>query len=139
MKNSFKLIALFIICGFAGSVVLSSCEKKDEHTPPKIVFKTGAGYTSGNAIVGKDSTIKVGVTCDKTEDELSKLNVSYAYDGATTTTTKDDFTIAAADEDHFEKDYTIKARSTAGSEKWTFTVTDRDGNLSNVSLTLTVN
>jgi hypothetical protein len=114
-----------------------SCEK-DAHVPPVVKFKTGTTYTSADKTVAKNTAITVGISADKVEDNLKTLNVSYAYDGATTTTTKQNFDIPAASIAHFEQDVTITTRATAGTEKWTFTVTDQDGNITPLSLTLTV-
>lgn len=121
----------------AATMLLIACEK-DARVPPSVKFVTGAGYTSGDATVAQDSTIKVGIIADKTEDELKTFNVSYAYDGASTTTSYSNTTLSKSQYDQYKTDVTFKARKQAGKEKWTFTITDRDGNISNVSFTLTV-
>lgn len=132
MKN------LVQIMGFLALIALSTSCEKDAHVPPKVVFKTGVDYTSADKIVAKNTAVKVGITADKVEDDLKTLNVSYAYDGATTTTTKQNFDIPSANVSHFEQDVTITTRNQAGTEKWTFTVTDKDGNITPLTVTLTV-
>lgn len=136
MKNSKIMIVLTAVI-FSVSAFMQSC-KEDERVPPDVVFKTGGSYTSANATVAAGDTVLVGITADKTEDELSTFNVSYAYDGAATTTTATTESLTEAQEEHFETDYEIVTRSTAGSERWVFTITDRDGNITSVELTLTV-
>lgn len=126
------LFALAIII-----MAITAC-KKDPHKQPKIIFKTGSGYTSADATVSKNSGVLAGIIADKTEDDLKTLNVSYAFDGAAATTTKDNFTLSSGESKHYEKDYTITTRNQAGSEKWFFSITDRDGNIANISLMLTV-
>lgn len=125
---------LFIL--FVLAVLFASC---DEHKPPNVSFKTGGSYTSGNATVAKGASVTVGIIADKTEDELKTYNISYAFDGASSTTTKETFTLSDSEASHYEKDYTFTARNQAGSEKWYFTITDRDGNIAKLELTLTVN
>lgn len=136
MKTIKTISTLFAVI-LALTIAVTSC-KKDEHVQPDVSFKTGAGYTSADATVGQGDTLLVGIIGDKTEDELKTLNVSVGYDGGSTAT-EDNFTLTGSEEEHFEKDYQIITRSQAGTENWVFTVTDRDGNIRSVDLTLTVN
>jgi hypothetical protein len=113
-------------------------KKKDAHVPPDVVFKTGAGYISANATVSKGDTIKVGITATKTEDDLKSYNASYAYDGATTTTTFFNYYLQSSEFLNYSKDLDIPVRNQAGSEKWVFSIVDRDGNITQKTITLTV-
>ena len=137
MKKSKKIVTKLVVAGMVISGMLSSCEK-DAHTPPALVFKTGASYTSADDTVAKNTSITVGITADKTEDELKTYNISYAYDGAATSTSKENYTVSSKEEDHYTKDYTFTTRNQAGTEKWSFTMTDRDGNIATKSITLIV-
>jgi hypothetical protein len=119
------------------SVVLFACEK-DAHIPPDITLKTGVGYTSADATVGKGQSITVGVVGVKKEDDMINYNVSYAYDNATTTTTFQNFSITGSEQQNFNKDVTFTTRNVAGTEKWIFTITDKDGNIAQKSIVLTV-
>ena len=130
MKTN-HLLSIF----FAAAVVLSSC---DPHEPPTLSFKTGGDYTSANATVAKGASVLVGITANKKEDDMKTYNISYAYDGATTTTTKETFTLTGAELQHYEKDYTFTARNQAGTEDWSFVITDKDGNIAKLSIKLTV-
>jgi hypothetical protein len=121
------------------SVTMFSCELFDPHKPPHIKFKTDNGYTFTDSTVAKGATIKVGVIGDKVEDPMKTYNISYAFDGATTTTTQETFSITGSGEQHYEQDYEFNVRNEAGIEKWYFTITDRDGNIAKLSLILTVN
>jgi hypothetical protein len=135
MKNK---VSYFLSLSIFACMIFSACEE-DEHKPPTIAFKTDAGYTAANATVGKGETIKVGITANKVEDDMKTYNISYAFDGATSTTTKETFTISGTDQQHYDKDYTFTTRNQAGTETWYFTITDRDGNIAKLSFTLTVN
>lgn len=132
MKNLFSLLL------FTSVFFLISCEE-DEHVPPAISFKTGGNYTSANATVAKGASVTVGITADKKEDDMKTYNISYAYDGATTTATKETFTLTSSEAVHYEKDYTFNVRNDAGTEEWFFVITDKDGNIAKLSLKLTVN
>ena len=117
----------------------ASCKKNtDPHIPPDLAFKTGAGYTSGNATITQGDSVLVGVVITKKEDDIRNLNISYAYDGNTTTTTLQTVIMTAAEYSGYNHDFWIHSRNVAGTEKWVFTVTDRDGNLAQKSFTLTV-
>lgn len=131
IKQAFPIV-LFV----ALITILNGC---DPHKPPHIEFKTGGDYTSADATVAPGSTIKVGIIADKTEDEMRRYNISYAFDGATSTTTNDSFDLSGSEENHYEKDYEFTVRNEAGIEEWYFTITDKDGNIAQLTLTLTVN
>lgn len=132
-KVKVLLIALAVIA------VTSSCSKEeDAHIPPDVQFKTGAGYTSADATVGQGASVLVGIQATKTEDEMKTFNVSHAFDGSVTTTTDTTVTLTGTQEESYATDYTIVTRNQAGTEKWSFTITDRDGNITTKSITLTV-
>ena len=133
--KSIRNISLLVLTVFTISIL--SC-KKDKHIPPVMNFKTVAGYTSANVVTGMDSTIKVGILADKVEDDMISYNVSYSYDGASTTVTYLNFTLAGSEQQHYDKDVTFTTRSVAGTERWTFTITDRDGNIAQKQIVLTV-
>jgi hypothetical protein len=118
-------------------VLMSSCEK-DKHVPPNISLKTGTGYSFANATVAKNSAITVGLIAEKVEDDMISYNVSVAYDGATTTTTYQNFNLSGTEQQHYDKDVSFTTRNQPGSEKWTFTITDKDGNIAQKQIVLTV-
>ena len=136
MKTITKVLKNMMLVATFG-LLLNSC-KKDKHIPPTVTLKTGVGYTGADASVGKSVTVKVGIIADKVEDDMVSYNVSYAYDGATTTTTSQTFTLAGAELEHYDKDVTFTTRAVAGSEKWIFTITDKDGNIAQKQIILTV-
>lgn len=129
------LKTMLLVLGLA--VFIASCEK-DKHVPPNVSLKTGAGYTSADASVAPGTAVTVGFVADKTEDELKTFNVSYALDNATTTTTDTTITLSSSEEDHYENDYRFTTRNKTGTEKWIFTITDRDGNIAQKQIVLTV-
>jgi hypothetical protein len=134
MKTKNVFLALLSISIF----LWSACEN-DAHIPPTVTFKTGGNYTSNDATVAKSASITVGIIADKKEDDMKTYNISYAYDGATSTTTKETFTLSSSENVHYEKDYTFTVRAQAGVEEWFFVITDKDGNIAKLKIKLTVN
>ncbi len=128
-----SLTILFLIAAL-------SCKKKkkDAHVPPDVVFKTGGIYTSGDRTLNKKDTITVGIIATKTEDDLKSYNVSYAYDGNATSTTFYNYVLSSGEANGYSHDVQIIARNQAGSEKWIFSIVDRDGNLTQKTINLTV-
>lgn len=121
------------------TLTMTACNKeKDPHVPPDVQFKTDAGYTYADAAAGMQDTLLVGIVATKTEDDLKSYNVSYAYDGATTTTTSYNYLMTEAEYTGYSGDVQIITRNQAGSEKWVFSIVDRDGNITQKSFTLTV-
>lgn len=118
--------------------MLSACEK-DEGKLPDIAFKTGAGYTSADMTVAKNATVLVGIDAAKTEDKdvLKTFDVSRGYDGATPASYINE-TLSGAQGDAYSRDITITTRNQDGTEKYVFTVINRDGLVNSVTLTLTV-
>lgn len=133
-----KTFVLYGLTLFMG-VVLMSCKKEvDAHIPPDVVFKTGAGYTSADATVGLQDTLLVGIVATKTEDDLKSYNVSYAYDGASSTTTFYNYLMTETEHTGYSHDVEIITRNQAGSEKWVFSIVDRDGNITQKTIVLSV-
>lgn len=120
-------------------VFLASCEK-DEGKLPNISFKTATGYISGNVTLSKDTTVVIGIQASKAEDKdvLVSFDGSRSYDGGALSSFTSE-TLSGSNGDNYSKDVTITTRSQAGSEKYTFTVVNKDGLKNSVSLTITVN
>lgn len=135
MKNVYVLA---VCAALLAILTFSSCEK-DEGKLPDIEFKTGAGYTSTDVTVSQGDTVSVGIIAEKTEDKdvLKTFNISRSYDGGTDASVYN-YSLTTAEEDQFTYDYDIVTRSQAGTEEYTFTITNRDGLVNQVSLTITV-
>jgi len=134
IKNQIRPILAMTVAIAISTLV--SC-KKDEHVPPDINFKTTAGYTAADAIEAVNTPVLFGVDVVKTEDELKTFDVSVSLDGAAANSIQSE-TISGSEEDGFSRDVAVTTRAVTGTEKYTFTVTDRDGNITQESITLTV-
>ena len=136
MKKVLSILSIIL----AFSLVIVSCEKEeDEGLLPSISFKTGGSYTSASKTVGVNETLVVGVNAAKSEDEdvLKKLTAKVNYDGGVDSIlyTQD---LSGNDANNFAYDQPIVTRGHSGTEKYTFTVVNRDGLVNSVELTLTV-
>ncbi|HMG68324.1 MAG TPA: hypothetical protein VK588_11590 [Chitinophagaceae bacterium] len=135
MKILSKTYVLFFIMVLG---VVTSCEK-DKMVPPTIDFLTTSGYTSADGHIALSTSFKIGVDAKRTEeeDDLKTFVVTKTYDGGTETTI-DNVTLTSAQAGEFTKDYNLVTRSTAGTEKYSFTVTNRDGLITTKTITITV-
>jgi len=134
MKLIIKSIMLLFVIA-----VLASCEK-DEGKLPNISFKTGGIYLSADATLSGASAILIGINASKSEEEdvLKKFNISKSVNGGTATTvhTQD---LTGSEGDNFSFDFIETVGTTSGeTDKYTFTVTNRDGLTNQVSLTVTI-
>jgi hypothetical protein len=115
-----------------------ACKKeKDKMIPPEISFKTGSGYTYTADSVGMNDTLLVGITASKTEEKdlLQRFVVTRQYDSNSATT----ILTESFNQDTYEKDMTIITRNVPGTEKYTYTIINRDGLTKTIFLVLTVN
>lgn len=133
MKKFIKYFPVLFIL-----LTLVSCEK-DAGKLPAIAFLTGSGYISSDVTLTKGSTIAIGIKASKSEDKdvLKKFNYSRSINGAAASTVTDK-TLSGTEGDTFTYETTEKLDTVAGvATKYTFTVTNRDGLVNQVSLTVT--
>lgn len=137
-----KIISLSIIILV---LIGTSCNKKsqtsttvDPRVPPDMVFKTGINYTSKDTTVAKQDTLLIGVIVTKTEDNLTSFNASVSYDGNVTTTTFFNHHLSSTEYNGYTVDVLYYVRNQAGTEVLTFTIVDRDGNITKKMITLTI-
>lgn len=130
-------VATMLLRFILATIALSSC-KKDAHIPPVITLKSGVDFVSADGIVAKNQPLKIGLTAQKTEDNMLNLNVSYAYDNDGATSTFKTFSLVGTEQEHCEREISFTTRNQAGTEKWVVTIADRDGNIAQKQLVLTV-
>ncbi len=133
MKNIKSIIILF-----AALAVISSC-KKDSGKLPNIAFKTGGNYVSADKTVTKGETVVIGINASKAEDKdvLKTFSATKIINGAAPTSIAQE-TLSGSNADAYAKDFTIVVGSASITEKYTFTVVNRDGLTNQVTLTLNV-
>lgn len=133
MRHSILFLLAFTLLG-----VFSSCEK-DEGKLPNISFKTGSGYTSTSDSIIATNSFKIGIDASKAEDKdvLKEFSITKATNGGTGTTVYS-HTMSGSEEDSYSYDLNTTAGASVGTvDLYTFTVTNRDGLINQVSLTVT--
>lgn len=135
IKSIDQFMAVFVA---ASVILLSSCKKEeDERVPPDLSFNMGVGYTFADKTVLVDDSVIIGAIATRKEDDLKSFNISVLYDGALAANYFTYF-MTAAETGYYVKELRIKTRSQTGTEKWIFSVTDKDGNITQKTITLTV-
>lgn len=140
MKKQIKFLSTLIIISIA-IIAFSSCKKEDEMRNPSISFKTGGAYIAADAPVTAGDAVLIGIEAEKAEGEeedvLQHFNISKSLNGGAATTVFD-VDLTTAEEDLYDYDFNTTASTTVGdTEKYTFTITNRDGLIGQVSLTIT--
>jgi hypothetical protein len=133
MKQIIKSIAILSFVA-----LISSCAK-DEGKDPYIKFIYSTGYTSADATIAKGSSIMIGITSAKAEEEdvLKKFNISKTVNGGAAVSVYDT-DLSGADGDSYTHTYTTTLDTVSGQKNnYTFTITNRDGLTNQVSLTVT--
>ncbi|MCB0675400.1 MAG: hypothetical protein KDC30_01855, partial [Saprospiraceae bacterium] len=87
---------------------------------------------------GTDVTIGIEAAKTEEKDVLVKFNISRSIDGGTPATVFDK-SLTGSEGDQYDYDFTTTLDNVSGqTNEYTFTVTNRDGLINQVSLTLTV-
>jgi hypothetical protein len=125
MKKINLLISALIIAGFA---FVTSCTK--DSNPPTINFKGGATYTSSDVTIEAGTSLTFGITATSGSAKLTNFKITTTSGAAPVDTT--------FSSDSFNEDYTFEFPE-VGVNALTFTITDKDGQTAELSLTVTVN
>ncbi|MFT4522919.1 MAG: hypothetical protein ACI8ZN_001871 [Bacteroidia bacterium] len=141
-QNKMKRLKISLMVAFmaVGAFVMNGCDGTGtdpiEAAKPVLNFLAGAGYTSqdGNIPVGTD--FKIGLSASH-ESKIKSLQITVSYDGGAQVTpvgcTMCDSTL---DSKTLTTDFSWKVEAKVGSEKWFFTVADKDGNETTKTITL---
>jgi hypothetical protein len=122
------------LCGIA--LLANACKKEtDPRVHPSLTFKTGTGYVSENDTMQVNDTLLIGAVIDKTEDPLISLNITRTYDSEASVSIQD---VSLTGNEHVEHDHQVITRGQPGLERYTFSVLDRDGNITTKTIALTV-
>ncbi len=136
MKN-IKLFSLLAVVGL-GSIFVTSCGPVEEVDPSPVLEFIGDGeYVSSDISLSAQQEFKVGISASHVS-KMVGLNITVSYDGGDELVPANcslcDSTIDTKD---LRVDFTGTTGVNAGSEKWSFTITDKDGNATTKSITIT--
>jgi hypothetical protein len=139
MKMKFKPFGILLL---AGLMILSACQKDDDDDTepvdlsPILTFIGGAGYTDSDTDMAPSATFKVGINAAENTSSKSNIQtfvVERIFNNTPTTVFEDD----NINEPNYTWEQELIANTQAGEERWTFTVTDRDGESKELAFIIT--
>jgi hypothetical protein len=133
MKKTSLIAALLLI--MASVSFFTSCTTEEENLSPTINFVTGSGYISSDANLkaGEAFTVNLSAAANSTSGaKLVNLKVIRVLGGNTVTVADETIDLSS-----FTSEISANAAFIAGTEKWTFTVTDANGETAEISLNIT--
>lgn len=138
MKKTIKLFGLLMIAG----MVFTSCGKDDDEpipvdNTPVMTFMGGADYISADASLVPGATFKVGINANESSNSNKNLeSFKVVRINNNVPTTVDEEMNINSSSFTWERDDLV-ALATAGEERWTFTITDKDGMSKELSFIIT--
>ena len=139
MKMNIKGIALFVL--LAGTINLfTACSDDEEEEPldktPTINFIGGGDYTSSDVTVPAGTVVKVGITATANTNsnaKLVKFKVTRTFNNVPETVIDSTLNNLSS----FTYTRNIQARTEAGTERWSFEITDKNNQSNSVALNIT--
>jgi hypothetical protein len=131
MKQIIVALLCLVVVG-----VLGACNKDNG---PKLVFKTGNNYIyEDNVLARADSNYRIGITATPSggDSKLGSYKIVRQYDNDSPETIRY-ITLIGDNQSAYNMDYEFKTRKQFGKERYTFTITDKDGKSTTISLMLT--
>ena len=133
MRN-LKLIACLVLLTSIG--MLTSCSKDStEDLKPTITFIGGAGFTDSDVTLNAGAPFKVGINATanvSSGKNLANLKIVRTFNNIPVTMLDSTLTL-----DNFSGSFTSNAVAVVGTERWTFTITDKDGQSNELSFNIT--
>jgi hypothetical protein len=137
-----RILTLSLVFLFAVTAVFTGCKKDSSTDPaattptPTLTLNSDPGFTATSATVAPGTPFKFGfVAVPVSGSKIVEYKVTYAYDGGAAVNIVDSanqsFTSLA-------RQYTRTTRTAAGTETYSVTVTDKNGQTATSSFTLTV-
>jgi hypothetical protein len=128
-----KITSLLIALLLMSTTVFISCKKKsDNNTPPSLQLVAGTGFVSSDVTVKFGNAIKFKIEASATSGNLTHFTVQRASTGKTKTAFDTVFSSSS-----FSYILQTFAAGKAGTETWTFTIYDENGNTATKSLVVT--
>jgi hypothetical protein len=129
---------IVVFAALASLTMLLGCAKEttssDDSEAAYIAFAVDTGYAYQDMAADTSDTLHVRMTATRGTDPIVRFRLNVAYDGGAAVTT--DSLVIESSPFVFERD--LVTRGQAGSEKWTFTVWENDGDRTIRSFTLSV-
>jgi hypothetical protein len=124
MRKFHLLAGLLLITGIG---LFTSCKKDStEDLTPSITFIGGDDYVSSNTTLAAGAEFHVGINASANASsgtKLSSFKVVSTFNNIPTTV----FEATSINSDTYTWNDYVTANTVAGTERWTFTITDKDG------------
>jgi hypothetical protein len=134
MKN-IKLLSIFALVAL-GAVFITSCGTTDDNTPapkPVLNFLGGSEFIDEDISKTADQSFKIGITANHTSN-IKTFTITQSINGGAEIPLLDS---SLSEKIIAEYIYNGTTAATAGTETYTFTVADKDGNSTSKSITIT--
>lgn len=99
---------------------------------PTIQFLTDAQYITTSQSISVSKPMKFGVSANGPDAMLTRLLIQRTFQGTAVTAFDSTFSKSS-----YTKAIKVLSQSTAGTEDWSFTVYDENGNTAGLKLTIT--
>jgi hypothetical protein len=132
--RKFQLLAgLLLITGLG---LFTSCSKDStEDLTPSINFIGGTDYVTGDKILDAGAEFKFGINASANANsgkKLTNFKVVRTFNNVPDQVLDTTFSV-----DNFNQSYITNANTEIGTERWTFTITDKDGESKELSFVIT--
>ncbi len=136
MKKLNYLLAILTLAG----LILYSCSKDEEPQPPSFSFKTGVNtetgmnYVAGDTSLPTNSLFMVGFNASSNSGkDFKNFKAMRKFEGGQENIVIDSVITGTS----FNANITFQANNQAGMEDWRFEISDNNGNLKQLTFTLT--
>ena len=138
MHTMNKKVSLLLsaIASITTVVSVNSCGE-EKTTPPLVTFRTSSVYVSVDTTIYRNTVFNIGIEAKKTGTDglLSGCTIQRSSNGGADSTIQQMSFVTQ----YFSQFYSYLAPDSGNADKYTFTVTERDGSSSSVSVTVTGN
>lgn len=133
MKKTFSIFFL-CVCLSAITLHFSSCGK-ERSTPPNISFNTSVAYISNDTSLVHGTVFSIGIIASKTQTDgiLSGCKIYYSVNNSPDSLIQEMNFVTQ----YFSQVFSYTAADSGNVERYTFTVSKRDGQSNSASLTVT--
>ena len=132
-----KLLSLAVVLGLGSIFITSRGDTETVAPKPTLEFIGGSGYVSGDISLAASTDFLVGINASHSE-KMKTVKISVSYDGgAEVTPVGCSLCDSTIDTKALRVDFKGTTEPTAGIEVWNFTISDKDGNSTTKTITIT--
>lgn len=132
--NKSTSLFLSLIISVATITLVNSCGE-EKSTPPVITFRTTSAYVSVDTTIYRNTVFNIGIEGKKTGTDgvLTGCTIQRSTNGGADSTIQQMSFVTQ----YFSQFYSYNTPDSGNADKYTFTLTERDGGSSSISVTVT--